>query len=204
MASRRASVLSRKASNHSLRIPSSDAVAELEAADLHASRAGGGDASESQVDEPGTGGAELLDELSLHDRQATIVQRGQPSTAHLDDPAAHSTEGHSRMMISEETAAIPINSANGFATSFSQAALSQAATPMNDTFLSTLAPMPIHQRLDLADQIENNSSVGHGSGSGVPETLEEESDSLMEVEGEGDDRRRGSGTDEGVFELNGP
>lgn len=156
-----------------------------------------------------------MEALSLNDRQLTEVIPGafparpvspmrHASGSESEDPEA-STESdhvHSRMMISEETAAIPITSANGFANSFSQ-----AATPMNDTFLSTLAP--IHQRLDLADQIENNSSVGHGSGSGVPETLEEESDSVLDMEREREeeegDRRRGSGsgtgTDEGVFEL---
>lgn len=186
--------MSRKASNHSLRIPSSDALAEIEAADAHAAAV----AAASSI--------EPMDDLSLHDRQATAVH---PETSVTTDDSvtrhAEDEQGHSRMMISEETAAIPISSTNGFATSFSQAALSQAATPMNDTFLSTLAPMPIHQRLDLADQLENSSSQGHGSG--VPETLEEESDSLMESEREAvdvdgvEDRRRGSGTDEGVFEL---
>jgi hypothetical protein len=110
-------------------------------------------------------------------------------------------------MIPEETAAIPISAqTNTFATSFSQ-----AATPMNETFLATLAPS-VHQRLDLADQLDT-SSQGHGSG--VPETLMEESDSVMDesvsaagsgsgqVSGE-PNTRRGSGPDEMVFELPGP
>lgn len=188
-------MLSRKASNHSLRIPSSDALAEIEAADAQASGREGGPHSED------------LEALSLNDRQLTAVIPGAfPAVASIptnNNDSSDSEEvdhARSRMMISEETAAIPITSANGYANSFSQ-----AATPMNDTFLSTLAPMPIHQRLDLA---ENGSSVGHGSGSGVPETLEEESDSVMDMEREIEERRRGSGsgtgTDEGVFELNGP
>jgi hypothetical protein len=157
----------------------------------------------SQTDRAGASGSGRFDELSLHDRSDTAVQ---PRPSADGRPAQTSDEGHSRMMTSEETAAIPITSANGFAASFSQIALSQAATPMNETFLSTLASMPTHQRPHLTDHVENNSSVGHGSGSGVPETLEEESDSLLESEREGaeGDRRRGSGTDEGVFELAGP
>lgn len=147
--------------------------------------------------------------LSLHDRQATVVP---PIESHTTSPAGNSEEQSTAYApVPEETAAIPITSANTFAHSFSQ-----AATPLNDTFLSTLAPMPIHQRLDLADQIDT-SSQGHGSG--VPETLEEESDSLMESERDGDGLgagagdngnegrvgRRGSGVDqEGVFELAGP
>lgn len=62
----------------------------------------------------------------------------------------------------------PNTARNPAATSFSQ-----AATPMNETFLSTLAP-GMHQRLDQADQIDSAGSSSHGHGSGVPEAVEEE------------------------------
>lgn len=65
----------------------------------------------------------------------------------------------------EETAAMPMNSNNPFLNSFSQ-----AATPMNETFLSTLAP-GMHQRLELAQAIESGSgpNAAEGAGGGVEE-----------------------------------
>jgi hypothetical protein len=112
--------------------------------------------------EPEAPSSDSLAALSLHDRQITAVN-------------PHDT--------SEEQAGIPIINPTPHLTSFSQ-----AATPMNETFLSTLAP-GMSQRFDMA---EEGSSQGHGSGSGnvsdrVPETLEEESDSLHERSADGSD-----------------
>ena len=103
-------------------------------------------------DEPEAPSSDSLAALSLHDRQVTAVN---------DDPAGITIVNPTR---------------TPQLTSFSQ-----AATPMNETFLSTLAP-GMSQRFDMA---EEGSSQGHGSGSGnvsdrVPETLEEESDSVRE------------------------
>jgi len=103
-------------------------------------------------DEPEAPSSDSLAALSLHDRQVTAVN---------DDPAGITIVNPTR---------------TPQLTSFSQ-----AATPMNETFLSTLAP-GMSQRFDMA---EEGSSQGHGSGSGnvsdrVPETLEEETDSVRE------------------------
>ena len=103
-------------------------------------------------DEPEAPSSDSLAALSLHDRQVTAVH---------DDPAGITIVNPTR---------------TPQLTSFSQ-----AATPMNETFLSTLAP-GMSQRFDMA---EEGSSQGHGSGSGnvsdrVPETLEEETDSVRE------------------------
>lgn len=216
LASRRASILSRKPSNHSIRIPSSDALGEMVQPEQDAGTGvdvGNGSASvedllsqpnghdrdhEVEHDSPVPHRGDL-EGLSLRDRQATVVP--------AESATAAAADGSNTMLPEETAAAIPISAqTNAFATSFSQ-----AATPMNETFLSTLAPS-VHQRLDLADQLDT-SSQGHGSG--VPETLLEESDSVMEEsasgEGEGEgggsggpNTRRGSGPDEMVFELAGP
>lgn len=115
-------------------------------------------------DEPDAPSSDSLAALSLHDRQSTAVN---PSNLSHDEGAS----------------GIPIANTPNHPTSFSQ-----AATPMNETFLSTLAP-GMSQRFDLA---EEGTSQGHGSGSGnvsdrVPETLEEESDSLHERSLDGSD-----------------
>ncbi|RXK35554.1 hypothetical protein M231_07186 [Tremella mesenterica] len=69
--------------------------------------------------------------------------------------------------------------------------LSQAATPMNDTFLSTLAP-GMHQRLDLAQQLVNgNGGVaqqfldGNMPVGGVGQQVNENAAREVEVEGRG-------------------
>ena len=110
--------------------------------------------------EPEAPSSDSLAALSLHDRQTTAV-----------NPHDNDDQG------------IPIINPTPHLTSFSQ-----AATPMNETFLSTLAP-GMSQRFDMA---EEGSSQGHGSGSGnvsdrVPETLEEESDSVRERSMDGSD-----------------
>jgi hypothetical protein len=65
---------------------------------------------------------------------------------------------------------------------------------MNDTFLATLAP-GLHQRLA---EHEEGSSQGHGSVSDrVPETLEEESDSILE--GRRGRESRGDDSDDLIF-----
>ena len=117
--------------------------------------------------------------LSLDDRQITAVDPTLTINPPLPDEEV------------ETEAGIPISPRpqTGL-TSFSQ-----AATPMNDTFLSTLAP-GMSQRFDLA---EESSSQGHGSVSDrVPETLEEESDSLLE--GRGGRRRDGDTSDDLIFD----
>lgn len=209
LASRRASILSRKPSNHSIRIASSDALGDIAPPEQEAGTGlniGNGTASvEDLLSQPNGHGdpaappdGENLQSLSLHDRQTTVVP--------TDAGDAPVTPDHH--LGPEETAAIPISAqTNTFAASFSQ-----AATPMNDTFLATLAPS-VHQRLDLADQLDGSSSQGHGSGLGVPETLMEESDSIMEEEESatgsgsgsgGPHTRRGSGPEEMVFDLANP
>lgn len=226
IASRRASVLSRKASNHSLRIPSSDALAAepvppLPVNDASASAAAPAVAGAGTEINAGTGAVSVsvedllshpgqeIEGLSLHDRSATVVGPAPASALAPEtetDTRRISTGDNSGTDVPpEETAAIPIGSSlpgqgqhqNQFATSFSQ-----AATPMNDTFLSTLAPS-VHQRLDLADQLDS-SSQGHGSGSGIPETLEEveesEQDSDRNRERDGDQQRRDSGPETMIFD----
>jgi hypothetical protein len=111
--------------------------------------------------EPEAPSSDSLAALSLHDRQITAVNPQD----------------------NDDRAGIPITNPTPHLTSFSQ-----AATPMNETFLSTLAP-GMSQRFDMA---EEGSSQGHGSGSGnvsdrVPETLEEESDSVRERSMDGSD-----------------
>jgi hypothetical protein len=127
------------------------------------------DTTSSRLDTPSS---DDLAALSLDERQITAVDPGLT----INPP---------------EEVGIPITSnPQTAATSFSQ-----AATPMNDTFLSTLAP-GMSQRFDLA---EESSSQGHGSVSDrVPETLEEESDSLLEGRGRG--RRDGDGSDDLIFD----
>lgn len=100
--------------------------------------------------------SDSLAALSLHDRQTTAVNPSHDIS---------------------ENQGIPIANQAPHTTSFSQ-----AATPMNETFLSTLAP-GMSQRFDLA---EEGSSQGHVSDR-VPETLEEESDSLHERSIDGSD-----------------
>jgi hypothetical protein len=130
----------------------------------------------SQSDAPSS---DDLAALSLDERQVTAVN---PSHLAMDSTSSDDIEEP------ETSAGIPITTNSHIAsTSFSQ-----AATPMNETFLSTLAP-GMSQRFDLADQ--EGSSQGHGStaGSGVPETLEEESDDML------DERRSGEGSDDLIF-----
>lgn len=152
IASHRASIISRKASNHSLLVPVPDTPSAAMA-----------EAPTAINSEPEAPSSDHMAALSLHDRQVTAV-----APEDIDNGG------------------IPIASTTNHTTSFSQ-----AATPMNETFLSTLAP-GMSQRFDLA---EEGSSQGHGSGNvsdRVPETLEEESDSAP-------DERSRDGSDELIF-----
>jgi hypothetical protein len=107
----------------------------------------------------------------------------EPDAPSSDSLAALSLHDRQITAVNPETpGGIPI------ATPVQPTSFSQAATPMNETFLSTLAP-GMSQRFDMA---EEGSSQGHGSVS-VPETLEEESDSLHEG-------RSVNGSDELIFD----
>ena len=170
MASHRASIISRKPSNHSLRLTDlAPSAAMAEGPTIV-------DSTSSRNTAPSS---DDLAALSLDDRQITAVDPTLTINPPLPDEEV------------ETEAGIPISPRpqTGL-TSFSQ-----AATPMNDTFLSTLAP-GMSQRFDLA---EESSSQGHGSVSDrVPETLEEESDSLLE--GRGGRRRDGDTSDDLIFD----
>lgn len=196
MASRRASVLSRKASNHSLRVPAPEGVSV---------------AASSGMAEAPTAVQEDADLERILYRSGGVEVQGQGDVVNSDDLASLSLDrrGNGNETTVHETPdlsesghglGVPIASNRNPQASTS---FSQAATPMNDTFLSTLAP-GMHQRLDLADQAaESTSSHGHGSGSGldVPETLEEEDDFvIMDGIGSGrSDGRHGQGEDEMMF-----
>ena len=171
MASHRASIISRKASNHSLRLtdlaPSAAMAEGPTIVDSTSSR----NLAPSSDD---------LAALSLDDRQTTAVAVDQ-GLAINPPPTDEEVEAEAGIPISPR----PQTGLTSF---------SQAATPMNDTFLSTLAP-GMSQRFDLA---EESSSQGHGSVSDrVPETLEEESDSLLEGRR---GRRDGDGSDGLIFD----
>jgi hypothetical protein len=162
MASRRASVLSRKASNHSLRVPAPETIPSPSAA----------------MEEVPT--AVHHDDIDLehvlyqsHPNGNDIDADADGEMAASDDLASLSLGESSEPTANELGLGLPISpnhTRNAPSTSFSQ-----AATPMNETFLSTLAP-GMHQRLDQAEADSGSGSSSHGHGIDVPEVVEEEDD----------------------------
>ncbi|WWD19279.1 hypothetical protein CI109_103737 [Kwoniella shandongensis] len=209
IASRRASIISRRPSNHSIRLPtSSDNPSSPTSANATApgqpstsiSLAGAGEGSasvdqllngESRGGESGTASEEGMTGSSALARQQTAVASppvlGEGGgDIEMDVPEAvreEDEEGNNSQDVSNSTSegrtldnetdpigTLPVSISLGGRIPTSNAgqggegtlSFSQAATPMNDTFLSTLAP-GMHQRLALA---EGMSTTGSGSAEG--------------------------------------
>jgi len=185
IASRRASVISRRPSNHSIRLPpTSDRAPAHPGADAPdgepSTVVGFGDTGASIDDllagDSGSNSSQsaaMANSTTLHHplppallRQMTAVQADDevdmPQTGYSGAASTLYTDSSSGQNTS--TGTIDARAIPSFAVDpFSSAA--DVQTPMNDTFLSTLAPS-VHQRLDLARQMDE---VGRGN-----EPLEEE------------------------------
>jgi len=174
VASRRASVLSRKPSNHSIRLPPTTDRAPphpgSDAPNGQPSTSVGFGPAGASVDEllaadnasSSSESAALAGSATLH-RQTTAVQDtsahvagdvDMPEAVHEADESgdqgtltAHTNPFLVPSRSGAQPRSIPVPPVDPFA-----GPMSDAQTPMNDTFLSTLAPS-VHQRLDLADQI---------------------------------------------------
>ena len=184
IASRRASVISRRPSNHSIRLPQN-----ADRASVHgqSSTAIGMDGHSASVDDLFAGeddsnsseSAVMTNSATLHHplppamlRQMTAVQGDDE--VDMPQTGAYGSEARS----------IPLLAADPFGS------MSEVQTPMNDTFLSTLAPS-VHQRLDLARQMDQ---VGRGT-----EPLEEEPAEFTRLESDNGRARRSS--EEGWMEV---
>lgn len=211
IASRRASVISRKPSNHSIRLPPATDRAPahpgVDAPNGQPSTVVGFGASTASIDDLLAGGSDgnssesaamANSTISLQphppalQRQATAVQgddevytpqtgvSGGAASTLCDDPSSAPVTSTSAV----ESRVIPSASIDPFGS------MAEVQTPMNDTFLSTLAPS-VHQRLDLARQMDR---VGLGS-----EPVEEEPTGVEEAENDSGSARRTS--DEGWLQV---
>ena len=217
IASRRASIISRRPSNHSTRLPPTTDSPAPPGADAVAGRPSTGTgfgASSASVDEllAGESGTSEEGGMSAFARQTTAVQdpsarnvsdvempealheEDEPTTVFGEDPnlsgslailahpSALDRQGHTQ----GNGRAIPVPLGLGLSASAIDptltGSLSETQTPMNDTFLSTLA-LGVHQRLDLARQMDE---VGRGN-----ETVAEETEGEGECEGECEGGARG-------------
>ncbi|KAK8854586.1 hypothetical protein IAR55_003325 [Kwoniella newhampshirensis] len=203
IASRRASIISRRPSNHSIRLPtSSDNPSSPVSADVSASGqpstsiglagVGNGSASvdellagDSQGGESGTasaseeGGARMTGSSALARQQTAVASpgAGESGDVEMDVPEAVQEEGgeggqeasEDNTLETDRIGALPVSIGLGLGARMPNGvsgggegalSFSQAATPMNDTFLATLAP-GMHQRLALAEEM-----TGPGSGEG--------------------------------------
>ncbi|EAL19643.1 hypothetical protein CNBG2710 [Cryptococcus deneoformans B-3501A] len=180
IASRRASVISRRPSNHSI-LPAGSSTPAAAAATAIESN-GNGDVGTAMVvgDNEVASAGELLPAPQAPGepeglqagmplaRQATAVAQVDPITAGLDLTSETITtvpeEAEGFVAPSASTIPRPIVHPASYDQS-GNSTFSEAATPMNDTFLSTLALAPgMIQRLELADEV---SQAGTGSLSGM-------------------------------------
>lgn len=166
IASRRVSVISRKPSNHSIKLPPQSDPAEAPAPAVPGQPSievqfGDGTAS---VDDLLAGNSGSSDEGMTNSAR---LQR--QTTAVADSPGGSNGEIEMPEPVAEEEEEPPLDNRNPFLAPIAGSAgqpipnaaidpflagtLSEAQTPMNDTFLSTLAPS-VHQRLDLARQMD--------------------------------------------------
>lgn len=194
IASRRASIISvsRRPSNHSLRLNSSQLTSNGQSSSSGAGPSRGVDIGAMLGSDAAGSTAEGSDEGTGLARQETAVPPpvgdGPDGAGAVDeiinDPVAHGGDQHMAAVREEEAAdllndptvrssldimadpsrldyitshpppqgAIGIGTRNNASALEDLGSLSQAATPMNETFLSTLAP-GMHQRFDLADQL---------------------------------------------------
>lgn len=177
IASRRASVISRRASNHSILAAGSStpaAAAEIESnGNFNTGTAVAGNIEVASANEllppPNVPGEpEGLQAGMPLARQATAVAQVDPITAGPDVTsetiATVPEEREGFVAPSSATIPRPIVQPGSYDPS-GNTTLSETATPMNDTFLSTLALAPgMIQRLELADEV---SQAGTGSLSGM-------------------------------------
>lgn len=180
IASRRASVISRRPSNHSI-LPAGSSTPAATAATAIENN-GNGDVGTAMVvgDNEVASAGELLPAPQAPGepeglqagmplaRQATAVAQVDPITAGLDLTSETITtvpeEAEGFVAPSASTIPRPIVHPDSYDQS-GNSTFSEAATPMNDTFLSTLALAPgMIQRLELADEV---SQAGTGSLSGM-------------------------------------
>lgn len=178
IASRRASVISRRPSNHSILPAGSSTPAAAAAIESN----GNGDVGTAMVvgsNEVASAGELLPPPRAAGEpeglqagmplaRQATAVAQVDPITAGPDLTSDTITtvpeEGEGFVAPSASTIPRPIVQPASYDPS-GNTTFSEAATPMNDTFLSTLALAPgMIQRLELADEM---SQAGTGSLSGM-------------------------------------
>ncbi|WVQ72006.1 hypothetical protein IAR50_001550 [Cryptococcus sp. DSM 104548] len=182
IASRRASVISRRPSNHSI-IPSAAAVASAAPPFPAAPPTERGTSTGLVIDDRSSAAVnELLpptehetnDSVPTLTRQETVVAEALPPLVNNPFEAAPAIatvpEDEEMPITSTGPSAVPrpilqpISSENSSSNAnFS----SEAATPMNDTFLSTLALAPgMLQRLELAEEMSSHGGTANGTAPG--------------------------------------
>ncbi|ORX38295.1 hypothetical protein BD324DRAFT_347823 [Kockovaella imperatae] len=203
IASRRASVISRRPSNHSIRLPhpADDAPHQTASSPMEGQPSTGIviDGQDTNVEQLLSGGpndeeddnadVEVSPRAMFH-RQATAVEPHVLSSQVSDDvDMAPQTPGPLSPMaidLTHDSTAHP-NGADGqtLSVAIPQASSSvdntssfDSQTPRNETFLSTLAP-GVHQRLDLARQMDML-----GRDESLPEITEREGEEAMNEEDE--------------------
>lgn len=166
VASRRASVLSRRPSNHSIRVPTNTEQPEASTTTGEPSTEIGIGAAARSVEQLLAGdGASMSDEgmdgSQPLQRQTTAVQENVAPTigvvgpeGAIPSPVREEDEPMTSTLVDSNAAPehaegqpIPSLTIDPFGE-----AMSEAQTPMNDSFLANLAPS-VHQRLDLARQM---------------------------------------------------
>lgn len=183
IASRRASVISRRPSNHSLRInPTSPTSPTENLAPALASQIALGDSAASVEDLLGgdngavaEGNGGLADSITV-DRTPIAVQgsTGSARPSMEVDPIDPIREGEEYVMLDNPDATVSVTSpggtqavpiaANPHSLSAPSSALDDVQTPMNFTFLAQLAQPPegaegMHQRFELANRMEEDGQL---------------------------------------------